>query len=92
MVSPNDLVIGGWDISKLNIADAMERAQVLDYDLQRQLRPHLVDLHPLPSIYYPDFIAANQSDRADNVINGKNKQADLDHLRQDIKNFKAKHK
>ena len=49
----------------------------------------MVDLHPLPSIYYPDFIAANQSDRADNVINGKNKQADLEHLRKDIRDFKV---
>ena len=28
MVHPNDLVIGGWDISNLNLADAMERAKV----------------------------------------------------------------
>lgn len=25
---------------------------------------------PLPSIYFPDFIAANQSERADNVLAG----------------------
>jgi len=44
---------------------------------------------PLPSIYYPDFIAANQSDRADNVLPGN--RACLEHLeqlRQDIRNFK----
>ena len=28
MVNPDDLVLGGWDISGLNLADAMERAQV----------------------------------------------------------------
>ena len=28
MVHPNDLVLGGWDISSLNLAEAMERAQV----------------------------------------------------------------
>ena len=28
MVNPEDLVLGGWDISGLNLADAMERAQV----------------------------------------------------------------
>ena len=27
-------------------------------------------MKPLPSIYYPDFIAANQEDRADNVLPG----------------------
>ncbi|KAJ7931414.1 hypothetical protein B0H13DRAFT_1958016 [Mycena leptocephala] len=36
MVHPNDLVLGGWDISGLSMDKAMERAQVLDYDLQRQ--------------------------------------------------------
>jgi myo-inositol-1-phosphate synthase len=41
MVSPNALVIGGWDISALNIADAMTRAQVIDFDLQQKLRPYL---------------------------------------------------
>ena len=28
MVHPNNIVWGGWDISGLNLADAMERAQV----------------------------------------------------------------
>ena len=28
MVEPNDIVFGGWDISGLNCAEAMERAQV----------------------------------------------------------------
>jgi myo-inositol-1-phosphate synthase len=88
MVSPNDLVLGGWDISAMNLADAMERAQVLDYDLQRQLRPHMEGMVPLPSIYYPDFIAANQSDRADNVLPGT-KAEHLETVRQNIRDFKA---
>eukprot|EP00051_Salpingoeca_urceolata_P026447 m.477346 g.477346 ORF g.477346 m.477346 type:complete len:544 (-) comp20810_c0_seq1:107-1738(-) len=89
MVNPNDLVIGGWDISKLNLAEAMERACVFDYDLRRQLAPKMKDMVPLPGIYYPDFIAANQSDRADNVLEGSDKQAHLDKIRQDIREFKA---
>ena len=28
MVHPNDLVVGGWDISSMNLADAMKRAKV----------------------------------------------------------------
>lgn len=42
MVEPNDIVFDGWDINNMNMADAMERAQVLDWDLQRQLIPHMV--------------------------------------------------
>lgn len=91
MVHPNDLVLGGWDISSLPVDKAMYRAQVLDYDLQRQVAPHLANIVPLPSIYYPDFIAANQSERADNLIPGDNKQAHLEHLRADIRTFKAQH-
>ncbi|KAJ7218631.1 hypothetical protein GGX14DRAFT_695730, partial [Mycena pura] len=85
MVHPNDLVLGGWDISGASMDKAMERAQVLDYDLQRQVAPHMALLgNPLPSIYYPDFIAANQEARADNLIPGADKQAHLDHIRADI--------
>ncbi|KAK0221217.1 hypothetical protein EDD85DRAFT_941597 [Armillaria nabsnona] len=88
MVHPNDLVLGGWDISGLSLDKAMERARVLDYDLQRQIAPHLAQLKPLPSIYYPDFIAANQEARADNLIPGEDKQAHLEHIRADIRKFK----
>jgi len=42
---------------------------------------------PLPSIYYPDFIAANQSDRANNVLKGS-KFENLEHIRKDIRDFK----
>jgi len=66
----------------------MTRAQVFDYDLQRQLVPHMKDIKPMPSIYYPDFIAANQVDRANNVIAGKDKKAHLEHIRKDIRDFK----
>jgi len=90
MVEPNDLVIGGWDISSLNLADAMERACVLDWDLQRQLIPYMKEIKPLPGIYIPDFIAANQKDRADHVIKGT-KQELVEKIRQDIRDFKTKH-
>lgn len=79
MVSPNDLVVGGWDISSMNLADSMRRAKVLDYSLQEQLRPHMQHMVPMPSIYYPDFIAANQTERADNVIPGQDKKVRLEH-------------
>jgi myo-inositol-1-phosphate synthase len=92
MVHPNDLVLGGWDISGATMDQAMARAQVLDYDLQRQVAPHMALLgKPMPSVYYPDFIAANQEARADNVIPGDDKQAHLEHLRADIRRFKAQH-
>lgn len=90
MVHPNDIVIGGWDINGANLADAMKRAEVLDIDLQRKLVPYMKDIVPLPSIYYPDFIAANQSDRADNVLPKGPKKQDLEAIRRNIRDFKSK--
>jgi len=49
-------------------------------------------MKPLPSIYYPDFIAANQKDRADNLIADGTRQQHLDHIRKDIRDFKHKNK
>ena len=48
-------------------------------------------LKPRPSVYYPDFIAANQADRADNVISGNNKWEHVEKIREDIRDFKTKH-
>lgn len=67
VVSPPPL---GWDISSLNLAEAMRRAEVLDWPLQEQLWPHMEKMKPRPSIYIPEFIAANQEERADNVLRG----------------------
>lgn len=87
MVDPNELVIGGWDISSANLAEAMQRAQVLDFELQRQLVPFMKDLVPLPGVYDQDFIAANQSERADNIVKGSKKEQ-METIRQQIRDFK----
>ena len=92
MVHPNDLVLGGWDISGLTMDKAMERAQVLEYDLQRQVAPYMREMGaPLPSVYYADYIAANQAERADNVLPGSDKQSHVEQVRKAIRDFKAKH-
>lgn len=87
MVDPHDIVISGWDISNANLAEAMQRAQVLDYDLQRQLIPLMSEMRPLPSIYIPDFIAANQSERVDNALTGTKREL-IEAIRRDIRNFR----
>lgn len=58
----------------MNLADAMARAKVLDIDLQKQLRPYMESMVPLPGIFDPDFVAANQGSRANNVIQGTKKE------------------
>ncbi|CAN4115197.1 unnamed protein product [Withania somnifera] len=89
MVNPDDVVFGGWDISNMNLADAMARAKVFDIDLQKQLRPYMESMVPLPGIYDPDFIAANQGSRANNVIKGTKKEQ-IDQVIKDIREFKEK--
>ncbi|KAH7322468.1 myo-inositol-phosphate synthase [Stachybotrys elegans] len=92
MVHPNDLVIGGWDISRMNLADAMDRAAVLEPTLKAQVRKQMANLVPLPSIYYPDFIAANQGDRVDNVLAGSTaSMSHVEQIRRDIREFKQTH-
>lgn len=61
---------------------------MLDWELQRQLVPHMKDLEPLPGIYDPDFIAANQDSRANNIIKGS-RQHQVDTVRQNIRSFQA---
>jgi len=93
MLNPHDLVIGGWDINDYALDKAMERAQVFEYSLQEKLKPYLSKIKPMKSVYYPDFIAANQADRANNILEGNNAcSAHLQQIREDIRNFKQNNK
>ncbi|KIO15852.1 hypothetical protein M407DRAFT_235266 [Tulasnella calospora MUT 4182] len=79
MVHPNDLVLGGWNISAP--LDMKRDTQVLDYDAQRQVRPYSSS-----RIHCPEFIAANQDERADSLISGEvQKQAHFEHSRNSAK-------
>ncbi|CAM8947183.1 unnamed protein product [Rhodiola kirilowii] len=89
MVNPDEIVFGGWDISDFNLADAMSRAKVFDIDLQKQLRPYMEPMVPLPGIFNPDFIAANQGARANHVIKGTKKEQ-VEQVIKDIREFKEK--
>jgi myo-inositol-1-phosphate synthase len=100
LVNPNDLIVSGWDINGADLQQAAKRAQVLEYDLQQKLGPTLKQYKPLKSIYYPDFIAANQEERADNIFNldsnGKIDQSSkwdhVEQIRSDIRTFKESNK
>jgi myo-inositol-1-phosphate synthase len=86
LVNPNDIVIGGWDISRLNLSESMDRAGVLEPTLKAMIKKEMTDMVPLPSIYYPDFIAANQEDRADNLLAGSKVCSEhVEQIRKDIR-------
>jgi myo-inositol-1-phosphate synthase len=89
MVHPNDIVIDGWDISSANVYESMKRAQVLDISLQEQLKVHLENLKPRKAIFDGDFVAANQSTRADNVHENLTRTQMVEQIRADIRDFKT---
>ncbi|GBP10453.1 Inositol-3-phosphate synthase 1-B [Eumeta japonica] len=91
MVHPDDIVIDGWDISSLNLYDSMVRAKVIEYELQQKLKKEMSAMKPRPAIYDPDFIAANQSDRATNLIRGTRYEQYLQ-VRADIRDFRERNK
>lgn len=60
---------------------------MLEPALLQQLKSQLVKFRPRPSVYDPDFIAANQSERANNVIGGS-KLEQVQAICRDIEDFK----
>lgn len=91
MYNPEDIVVGGWDICGDDMYSAAKKAHVLDPNLLNKLEPTLSGISPLPSVFNPNFVASNQSDRADNVIPEKKLQEQVEHLKSDINQFKTDH-
>lgn len=81
--------ITGWDISSANLYEAAKRAQVLEPDLINKLKEKLQSIVPLKTAFNPEFVASNQSARANNVLEGSNSDV-IEHLRKDIQGFKRK--
>lgn len=73
----------------MNLCEAMKRAAVFDYDLQEKLRQYMEPIKPRKAVFFQDFVAANQAERADNVLSGS-KWEQLERLREDIRDFKNK--
>lgn len=89
MVDPNDIVLGGWDISDFTMDKAMERACVLDIDLQNRVAPLMKDMKPLPAIFDINFVAENQMERATNVLpDTMSKMEKMEKIRKDLRDFK----
>jgi len=89
MVNPIDFEISGWDISNLNMYESCKRAHVLEPTLVNALKDDLEAIKPLPAVLNQDFIAANQSDRVDNIFSGSNQEC-IDKVRKDIQEMKQK--
>lgn len=90
MVHPSDIVIGGWDINKLDLGRAMARAEVFEPELQDQLKTTMGKMHPRPAAFDASFVAINQEGRVDNLIGGTKAQQVMQ-LRADIHDFRDAH-
>ncbi|KAH0794047.1 Inositol-3-phosphate synthase [Histomonas meleagridis] len=88
MVSPNDLVISGWDISDADMLTAVKRAHVMEPGLIHQIEDELKAMKPLPAAFDLSFVAPNQKERANNTLKGT-KQEVLDQLRKQMRDFKS---
>ena len=89
MANPCDFEISGWDISSMNMYDACKRAHVLEPGLVNALRPQLESIVPLSAVLNQEYIAANQSDRVDNVFQGTTQEC-IQKIREDIREMKAR--
>jgi len=89
MASPIDFEVSGWDISSANLYEAVKRAHVLEPTLIEQLKGDLENIKPMKAVLNPDFIAANQADRCDNVRQGTNEEL-IEFLREDIRAVKER--
>jgi len=69
--------------------DACKRAKVLEPTLVNALKDDLEKIKPLQSILKQEYIAANQSDRLNNVFKGTNEEC-IQKIRKDIRDMKAK--
>lgn len=94
MADPNELIIDGWDISSLNLGDAMRRARVLDISLQDQLYPMMSAIKPRKALFDLNFVAENQKERADNILDNEKltKWEQVGKIMEDIEDFKKSKK
>ena len=88
LASLGDIVFGAWDPIPDDALTAARKAGVLD---ERDLAPiadFLKDIAPMPAVFDNHYVTRINGA---NVKKGKNKRELAEALRQDIRNFKAKH-
>ena len=90
MHDPTSVVVGGWDICKDDLYTAAKKAKVLEPSLLTQLKEEMENIHPLPSIFDPTFIASNQITRANNIISrDMSTREKVFAVKEDIRRFRS---
>jgi myo-inositol-1-phosphate synthase len=80
--------VGGWDIRPTPLGDALYNSRVLEYDLVRQVRDEMNQIHIMKGIYDSSFLGESQYDTATHIVTGLTTLAEkVEHIRKDIRNF-----
>lgn len=86
--------VGGWDIRPTKLGDALFEAQILDYDLVKQVREEMNTKYSIFKGYYdPRFIGSSQHATATHILTKEevpNATEALKCIRADIRYFKWK--
>lgn len=83
--------VGGWDVRPTSLGDALMEAQILDYDLVRQVREEMNSVRLFRGLFDPRFIGTSQHETATYVLTEEDATSDqeaLQCLRADIRYFK----
>ncbi|HEX6063347.1 MAG TPA: inositol-3-phosphate synthase, partial [Longimicrobiales bacterium] len=84
----DDLVFGGWDPIPDNALVAARKAGVLNDKHLDALADFLEQIEPMPAVFDKNYV---KKLNGTNVKQGKHKRELAEQLREDIRNFKAKH-
>jgi len=94
LADANLAAIGGWDIRPTKLGDALFEAQILDYDLVKQVREEMNTKFPIFKGYYdPRFIGSSQHNTATHILSKEeapNATEAIKCIRADIRYFKWK--
>jgi myo-inositol-1-phosphate synthase len=85
----DDLVFGGWDVFKDDAYQAASNAGVLDAKDLSKVQKFLKTIKPMKAAFDQHYV---KNLHGPNVKKGKNKFDLAEQLREDIRNFKKKHK
>lgn len=91
LADANKCAVGGWDIRSDKLGDALLKAQILDYDLVRQVQVEMNKTKLFRGLFDPRFIGSSQHDTANYILTEQEAKSDaeaLKCLRADIRYFK----
>ena len=89
LTDANMAAVGGWDIRPAKLGDALLDAQILDYDLVRQVQDDMNRVKVFKGYYDERFIGSSQHKTATHTMKtGGSCSEALDAIRADIRYFK----